>query len=404
MSHIRAGVALLEQQPITQTHQEMELQLLLVLGQAYRVAHGFASQEYEEVLLRSQAVAEAVADPDVLAELLVMRTEMNIARGRNQEARALVNQALAALDPKANPQIALRVYRQDARVAAHLGDFAHARRSMERSLFGHTPVPDDDERARSPSISMYGFANLSVLQWLTGDPDLARENVQHGLDLARVHATPFDFTNMLFLSSILYRNIGDLASVEANADQMVSLGAKYDLPLSRQSGDIFTGWVLAHRGDVRGGIQQTTRGIDGFRHMGHTMYQTHRLAMLVEMHLMANQTDDAQRVLDEALSISQEKGERFWDVELYRLQGDLTLAGGADSRAEDSYQQAVEVARRQGAKSLELRATMALCRLWQGRGKTTQAHQRLAELYGWFTEGLDTHDLRAAKELLDQLR
>ena len=184
---------------------------------------------------------------------------------------------------------------------------------------------------------------------------------------------------------------------------MVSLGAKYDLPLSRQSGDIFSGWVLAHQGDVPGGIQQATRGIDGFRHMGHSMYQTHRLAMLVEMHLMADQVDVAQTVLDEALSISREKAEHFWDVELYRLGGDLGLARGADRRAEDAYHQAIDVARHQGAKSLELRATVALCCLGGRRSKTEQAYECLAELYGCFTEGFDTHDLRAAKALLDHL-
>jgi len=187
---------------------------------------------------------------------------------------------------------------------------------------------------------MYGFANLGVLQWLTGDPNLAGESAQHALDLARVHAAPFDFTNILFLTSIVYRNLGDLASVKANAEQMASLGAKYNLPLSQQSGDVFGGWVLAHQGDVLGAIQQATRGIDGFRRMGHTMYQTHRLAMLVEMHLMAGQTDEAQTLLDEALSISREKAEHFWDVELYRLRGDLSLARGADRQAEDAYHQA----------------------------------------------------------------
>jgi tetratricopeptide (TPR) repeat protein len=333
-----------------------------------------------------------------------MRTEMNIARGRNQAARALVDQALATLKPETDPHIAVRVYREDARVATHLGNFAHARSSMERFLFGHTFFPGDDEGVRPPYILTSGFANLSMLQWLTGHPDLAKKSTQQALDMARAHATPFEFTNILFLSSLLYRNIGDLASVQANADQMLSLGIKYDLPLSQPSGDIFSGWVLAHHGDLLGGIEQTRRGIDGFRQMGHTMYQTHRLAMLVEMHLLADQIDKAQTVLDEACSISHEKSERFWDVELYRLQGDLLLAQGADSQAEDAYHQALEIARQQQAKSLELRALMTLCRLWQRQGKSKQAHQRLSALYGWFTEGFDTHDLRAVRALLDQLR
>jgi predicted ATPase len=138
--------------------------------------------------------------------------------------------------------------------------------------------------------------------------------------------------------------------------------------------------------------------------MGHFMYQTHRLAMFAEMHLMAGQIDEAQTLVDEALAISNERDEHFWDVELSRLQGDILLAQGAEIKAEDAFHQAVEIARKQGARSLELRALTALCRLWQGQGKHAQAYQHLAELYGWFSEGFGTHDLQAAKALLDELQ
>jgi tetratricopeptide (TPR) repeat protein len=401
INHIRSGLSILEQKPLTIERQELELQLLLLLGRAYLVAYGFASPEYEEILLHTQAAAEAVENLTVLTDLIVSRSEMSIARGQIRAARRLVERALTGPGVDTDPLVAISVYRQDARVATHLGDFVRARRSMERSLSTQMPFPNDNER--EGYWKMYGFANLSCLLWLTGDPDQAADAAARALDEGLQYNSPFDFTNILFLTAITYRNAGDLASVEANARQMLAIGDKYDLPLSQQSGAIFSGWVLAQQGDVPRGIQQTKRGIEGFRRMGHFMYQTHRLAMFSEMHLMAGQINEAQTIVEEALTISAEKDEHFWDVELSRLQGDILLARGADMEVEDAYHQAVEMARQQGARSLELRALTALCQLWQSQGKLALAHQRLSELYNWFSEGFDTHDLQAAKALLDEL-
>jgi predicted ATPase len=125
--------------------------------------------------------------------------------------------------------------------------------------------------------------------------------------------------------------------------------------------------------------------------------------MLAEMLMWAHQWQEADSIVREALAISERASEHFWDVELYRLQGDLLLAReGLPEKAEQSYQRAIEIAQQQHARSLQLRATMALSRLWQRQGKTEQAHEHLADLYGLFTEGFDTHDLRAARALLDQ--
>jgi predicted ATPase len=272
---------------------------------------------------------------------------------------------------------------------------------MEQAISTYMSALKEDEHVES--WIYYDFAHLTYLQWLTGNPDLAADNARRVLKETEHYESPFDFTNFLFLTNIVYRNVGDLVAVKANAEQMLSIGTKYDLPLSQQSGDIFSGWLLAHQDNILEGIEQTTRGIEGFRRMGHSMYQTHRLAMLVEMHLMAGQIDEAQTVLDDAFTISGEKDEHFWDVELHRLQGDILLAGEATVEAEVSYYEAVEIARQQGAKSLELRVQMALGRLWQSQGKHAQAYQHLSELYNCFTEGFDTHDLQTAKALLDQL-
>jgi predicted ATPase len=135
------------------------------------------------------------------------------------------------------------------------------------------------------------------------------------------------------------------------------------------------------------------------------------LAVLAQAYGKGGQTDAGLTVLTEALDTAYKTGERFYDAELYRLKGELSLqagtVGGAhptrEAEAEECFWKAIEIARRQQAKSLELRAVMSLSRLWRSRGKRDEAHQMLVEVYGWFTEGFDTKDLQEAKALLEEL-
>ncbi len=124
---------------------------------------------------------------------------------------------------------------------------------------------------------------------------------------------------------------------------------------------------------------------------------------LAEAYGKAEHTEQGLAVLREALEVANDTGERWYEAELHRLMGELMLTTGDDSEADTSFHRAVEVARRQQAKSLELRATVSLGRLWQAQGRREEAHQLLAEVYGWFTEGFDTPDLQEAKALLEEL-
>jgi len=145
--------------------------------------------------------------------------------------------------------------------------------------------------------------------------------------------------------------------------------------------------------------------------MGAGLFQSHYLILLAEEYGKAGQAEEGLVALAEALTVVDKSGERFYEAELYRLKGELTLqwssvqrlASGVRKQAEECFQKAIEIAQRQQAKSLELRATMSLVRLWQQQGKKNEAHHLLAEIYGWFTEGFDTKDLQEAKALLESL-
>src|SRR5262245_27399208 len=156
------------------------------------------------------------------------------------------------------------------------------------------------------------------------------------------------------------------------------------------------------------GIAQIQQGLNFWQATGAKLAQSYFLSMLVEAYGQVGQYTEGLQVVDAALTMRDKYGERFWEAELYRLQGELRLAqagnGPKVEEAEASLQQALDVSRCLQAKTLELRAATSLARLWQFQGKRDTAHTLLAEVYGWFTEGFDTADLQEARMLLDDLQ
>jgi predicted ATPase len=170
-------------------------------------------------------------------------------------------------------------------------------------------------------------------------------------------------------------------------------------------GTILRGWALAQQGQGEEGIAQMRQGLAAYLATGAELGRPRQLAMLAEAYGRVGQTAEGLAILAEALTAVYNTGERSYEAELYRLKGELLLARSAAKQAEADacFRQALDVARRQQAKSWELRAAMSLSRLWQQQGKRIEARQLLAPVYGWFTEGFDTADLQEAKALVAEL-
>jgi predicted ATPase len=168
------------------------------------------------------------------------------------------------------------------------------------------------------------------------------------------------------------------------------------------------GWALAKQGAVAEGIRQLHQGLAAIRDTGTELALSHHLALLAEAYCQGGQVNAGLNVLAEALVHLDKTLERGLESEIYRLKGDCLRAQTGERsegrEAEEYFRQALDVARRQQAKSLELRAAMSLSRLWQQQGRRTEAYQILVEVYGWFTEGFETPDLREAKALIEALQ
>ena len=183
----------------------------------------------------------------------------------------------------------------------------------------------------------------------------------------------------------------------------MKLGTEHKHPAFLGQATVLYGWALAAQNRVEEGIAQVRQGIKTFRATCAQTWIPHFLGLQAESLGQANQIDDARRAVVDALAQIAKTEERCWLADLYRVKGELLQASGNDTEAEHCFMQALDIARRQRAKSWELRATVSLARLWQQQGKPEQAQSMLSEIYSWFTEGFDTADLKEAKTLLKDL-
>jgi predicted ATPase len=241
--------------------------------------------------------------------------------------------------------------------------------------------------------------------WLLGYPDQALQGMQHALALAHALSHPFSLVYALTYAARVHqlRREGPEAQAQTEAAMALATAQRFAQWLAQAT--ILRGWALAEQGQGEAGLAQMREGLATYGTTGAQVLRPYFLALVARAYGAGGQLEEGRTALAEALMAVAKTGERFYEAELYRLQGALLLArsGEHHAEAETCFRQALAIARRQEAKSLELRAAMSLARLWQQQGKRQKAHDLLAPVYHWFTEGFDTADLQEAKALLDAL-
>jgi len=197
--------------------------------------------------------------------------------------------------------------------------------------------------------------------------------------------------------------VGDTAALDERADELVAVATEQGSPLWRAFGTIYRGWVKAKNGGVAEGISLLRSGLAAYRATRGELWMPHFVALLASACEIAGQVEEALTLLDDALQIAERTGERWFLAELNRQKGQLLLRQEHTEAAEELYRRSLSIAVEQEAKLWELRAAASLARLCRDQGHHTEARALLAPIYGWFSEGLDTADLIAAKALLERL-
>jgi predicted ATPase len=287
----------------------------------------------------------------------------------------------------------------------HQGQFKAAYRYFDRALAlykpqQHTSYTFDYEH--DPGIGTLNRLTLTL--WMLGYPDQAQARRDEALTLARTVARPFDTFLTFEWAFILAHFQRQLPAAQTWVEGMTALTAQYALAHYVSAEIIYRGWLCAEQGDSEAGIGLLKQGLEILHKRGKATFVPHKLALLAEAYARANQVAKGLTVVAEALVLAEATDEQFWSAELYRLKGELLLAqASAAEESEGCFQQALALARRQEAKLLELRAAMSLARLWQQQGKRGPAHDLLAGIYAWFTEGFATLDLQEAQALVEEL-
>jgi predicted ATPase len=209
----------------------------------------------------------------------------------------------------------------------------------------------------------------------------------------------------LTCAAALHQFRRDGHATQAQVEAAITVSTEQELPYWMAWGTVLRGWALAAQGHEVEGLMQMRQGLAAYRATGAELLRPYFLTLLAEAYGRVGQTAEGLRGLTEALALVYSNGARFYEAELHRLKGDLLWAHAAedDAAVQASLRQALDISKRQQAKSLELRTAMSLSRLWQRQGQRVEAYALLAPIYGWFTEGFDTADLQDAKTLLEEL-
>jgi predicted ATPase len=414
IAHLNKGLVLLKTLPETLKRARQELDLQTTLGPALMAIKGYAAPDVAQVYTRARALCQQMRETSRLFPVLWGLWMYHFVRAELQAAYDLGEQCLSLAQRLQNPAFRLEAHRALGTTLFFQGELSPASAHLEQGITFYAPQQHRSLvflYGQDPKVTCLSYVAWAL--WLLGYPDQALRRSQEALSLAQELAHPFTLAFALQWAGTLHRFRREGQATQERVEALMALAREQGFVQRLAGGTLLQGWVLAVQGARTEGIVEMRQSLATYQAIGAGTGQTDSLALLAEVYGQTGQTAAGLAVIADAFSMVDKQGERFCEAELYRLKGELLLQSGdrslasrsqtLDAGAEDCFQQALDVARRQQAKSLELRAAVSLSRLWQRLGKRAAARQVLAEVYGWFTEGFDTADLQEARALLEAL-
>jgi class 3 adenylate cyclase/predicted ATPase len=418
ISHFTKGLELLKALPETPERTRQELALQLGLGPPLRMTKGETAPEMEGVYTRGYELSQQVGDQRQQFSALVSLSRLYLNRAKIQKARELAEQCFTLAQSVQDPVLLQEVHQRLGSTLFFLGELVSARIHFERGIALYNTQQGHLQSFRgrmNPGVACLSY--LAWTLWLLGYPDQAWNRICEALTLAHKSSHTYSLAVALHYAAVLRLARREARLAQELAEETMELSRMHGFPQWSVGGIFMRGGALIEQGLVEEGIDQLRQAQAASRAMGKELAQTHIFVRLAEACLQRKRIEDGLQVLTEALHAIHESGERYQEAEVYRLKGELLLQWDTRSngvfvlsqpalglnKAENCFRHALAVARSQQAKSLELRAAMSLSRLWQQQSKHTEAYQLLAEVYAWFTEGLETQDLQEAQILLKAL-
>jgi tetratricopeptide (TPR) repeat protein len=390
------GIALLEGLPESRDRDRRELALQVAAGGALRITRGYGEAEVGKAYRRAVLLAERARDDSQLVAILRGLWEFHELRAEYDIALNFAKELFTFADRRKDPALLIVAHDALGDTSLWTGDLRAARRHLERGVELY------DRQGLGSDATLFGYDSgaaclsfLALSLWYLGCPDQALRRSEEAMELATKLGTPAGMAQTMFFTAWVHQLRGEIATASTRTDQLIALCEEQGIPMYLAAGRLLKGVLLAEQGKADEGVALMREGIAGHRATGTQLgASVWSGAWLAEGLLRAGRVDDAVQVITEALAFVERTGERFHEAELWRLRAEaMPRQGGSAAETVAALERALASARQGNAKSLELRAAIALARVREGRAELARVHE-------WFGEGQETRDLRAAGALL----
>jgi tetratricopeptide (TPR) repeat protein len=404
-AQIRKGLEFLSAIPDEVHRKERELELQIMLGQVLVATKGYGADEPAQTYARARELSQELNRRAQLGQVLWGHWVFCHVRAELEQAEEYSEAMRQLGDAQSDPMWKCFASAYSADTCSYLGKFLEARAYSEKAL----SLWNASYRAFVPIAGdpcVVSLISLSQALLSLGYIDQARLRRNEVLLEARSlspYMVAFAATVTWVVDWAAPDRAESAAKVLASADEALAISAEQSYPLWMAFANVMRGWSLAALGQPTEGLSVLHDGIVSTRATGARLWLSFFLTLLADAYGMAGQPQDGIKALDAATKLMGTTQERWAEAETHRLRGTLMKSLGDETASEDCYLQSLNVARRQSARFWELRAAMSMARLWRDQSKRDEARDLLAPVYGWFTEGFDTLDLRDAKALLEEL-
>jgi predicted ATPase len=382
---------------------QLELGLQMIRGLALRSVKGWAAPELESTFTRARALCQQLGDPPELFPVLWNLTFFNMIRGDvalvHEQTATLMRQA--ELSRQAGHLMA--VHHVAGVTAEFAGDFPESYRLLERARELHDPAQHENHtNTFGIDPGMVARAMSARPLWALGYPDRAIARSRETIALGRAQRQPVTFVFALLVAQGVHLYRGEAAEALALGDEIIALCEEYEFPQEAEWARGFQGSAMALSGRAEDGAAQLRAALEALHALRSGLTRTMFLSLHADALLRAGRIEYGLAVVAEGFAHAERTGERGFLAELHRIGGELRLANGDEAGAEDALRLALDVSRQQQARSLELRAAIALARLLLASERTPGGRAALQPVYAWFTEGRTTADLLTARTLLSE--
>jgi len=420
ISHLNYGLASLENLPDTPEHVQQELTLQIALGNALIAIKGYAAPEVRQTYARARELCRQMGETPQLLPVLYGLWANYLVAAEHRTAYKLGQEFLDAARSQDDPSVVV-AHRAVGLSLLFLGELTLARTHFESIATLYHPEMHQAlafQYGQDPGAS--GLSVGTWVVWLLGYPEQSLDWAQEAVSLARSMSHPLSLAFALTMGAIQFQYRQEIEVAREYVDEAITLSDEHGFATWSTWGMSLHGWILAEQGQVSEGVIQIHESLSASQAQGTGLLHPYFLTLLAGMYGTMGRITEGLGTLAKAMALVEQSGECYWEAEMYRLKGELLRMPAVkelvadettemrgkftdDYSPESCFLKAIEIARKQEARSLELRATMSLSRLWASEGKRKEARAMLEKIFGWFTEGFDTADLQEARELLDDL-